>query len=100
MNALSKFNINLIFKNNLNFQYRWGQVFILNALAEYIPEDTKSAENICERVVSRLNHANSAVVFGAVKVIMSFLDHIDSPVVVKNFCSKISPSLSNFLLNL
>jgi AP-1 complex subunit beta-1 len=49
------------------FNYRWGQVFILNSLSKYTPADSREAESISERVAPRLNHANSAVVLAAVK---------------------------------
>ena len=51
--------------------FRWGQVFILDALSKYKAADAREAENIVERVTPRLQHANCAVVLSAVKV--SFL---------------------------
>jgi len=48
--------------------YRWGQVFILDAVANYIPKDEREAQSICERITPRLAHANSAVVLSSVKV--------------------------------
>lgn len=48
--------------------YRWGQVFILDALSRYKAADPREAENIVERVTPRLQHANCAVVLSAVKV--------------------------------
>lgn len=53
----------------LNECTEWGQVFILNSLAKYVSKDSKDAEGIAERVAPRLNHANSAVVLAAVKVL-------------------------------
>jgi AP-1 complex subunit beta-1 len=52
----------------LNECTEWGQIFILDALARFVPEDPKTAEEIIERVTPRLQHANSAVVLSAVKV--------------------------------
>ena len=52
----------------LNECTEWGQVFILDSLANYIPKDEQEAQNICERVTPRLSHANAAVVLSAVKV--------------------------------
>lgn len=51
------------------FSFRWGQVFILDALSKYKAEDAREAENIVERVTPRLQHANCAVVLSAVKVL-------------------------------
>jgi len=43
-------------------------VFILDAVANYIPKDEREAQSICERITPRLAHANSAVVLSSVKV--------------------------------
>lgn len=45
------------------------QVFILDAMASYVPMDPQQAESIVQRVLPRLQHANGAVVLSAVKVI-------------------------------
>ena len=58
----------------LNECTEWGQVFILDSLAKYTPADAREAEGIIERVTPRLQHANSAVVMSAVKVILSYMD--------------------------
>lgn len=52
--------------------FRWGQVFILDALSRYKAADAREAENIVERVTPRLQHANCAVVLSAVKVTIPF----------------------------
>uniref|UniRef100_H2XLC2 AP complex subunit beta n=1 Tax=Ciona intestinalis TaxID=7719 RepID=H2XLC2_CIOIN len=62
----------------LNECTEWGQIFILDALANYNPEDTREAQSISERVTPRLQHANSAVVLSAVKVCMKLLELMDS----------------------
>ena len=45
-----------------------AQVSILDALSCHVAESPKDAEAIIERVLPRLQHANSAVVLSAVKV--------------------------------
>lgn len=45
-----------------------AQVYILDAIAKMHITEAKDAESIVERVVPRLQHANSAVVLSAVKV--------------------------------
>lgn len=52
----------------LNECTEWGQVFILDSIANYNPRDDREAQSICERVTPRLAHANAAVVLSAVKV--------------------------------
>lgn len=59
--CMSKFFLTFTF-------FRWGQVFILDALSRYKAADAREAENIVERVTPRLQHANCAVVLSAVKV--------------------------------
>ncbi len=54
----------------LNECSEWGQIFVLDSLATYSPIDAREAEGIIDRVVPRLQHANSAVVLSAIKLIM------------------------------
>jgi len=76
----------------------WHQVFILDALAMFEPPSSRVAESILERsVVARLCHANSAVVLSAVKVMMKFMDKIQSPEVVRAHCKKMTPPLVTLL---
>ena len=77
----------------LNECTEWGQVFILDALARYVPSDTREAENIVERVTPRLVHQNPAVVLSAVKVVMMYLESITNAETVANFCRKLAPPL-------
>uniref|UniRef100_A0A673GZ90 AP complex subunit beta n=1 Tax=Sinocyclocheilus rhinocerous TaxID=307959 RepID=A0A673GZ90_9TELE len=58
----------------LNECTEWGQIFILDCLANYMPRDDRESQSICERVTPRLSHANSAVVLSAVKVLMKFME--------------------------
>ena len=53
---------------NCSHHHRWGQIFILDSLANYTPKDEREAQSVCERVTPRLAHANAAVVLSAVKV--------------------------------
>ena len=45
-------------------------MFILDSVVAYVPLDSKDAEAVVERVLPRLQHANSAVVLSAIKVIL------------------------------
>lgn len=77
----------------LNECTEWGQIAILTSLAEYKPLDSKEAENICERVVPRLQHANGSVVLSAVRVIMMYMRYIKSEEFIKGLIKKMSPPL-------
>jgi vesicle coat complex subunit len=48
--------------------HRWGQICILESLANYKPINGREAEDIVEKVIPRLQHANASVVLAAVKV--------------------------------
>jgi len=104
IDEVSKTDVFKINTNNLNKLLaalnectEWGQVFILNSLAKYSPRDPREAESIAERVTPRLQHANSAVVLSAVKVLMKYMDFINTPETVKALCKKMAPPLVTLL---
>ena len=78
----------------LNECTEWGQIFILDSLANYRPRDEKEAQSICERVTPRLSHANAAVVLSAVKVLMKLMEMMTggSPF-IQSLSKKLSPPL-------
>eukprot|EP01132_Coremiostelium_polycephalum_P010945 gene10945-13404_t len=81
----------------LNECTEWGQVFILNSLCKYTPRDSQEAESVCERVAPRLQHANSAVVLSAVKVLMKYLNSVHNSDVVRLMSKKMAPPLVTLL---
>ena len=83
----------------LNECTEWGQVFILDSLAKYTPTDGREAEGIIERVTPRLQHANSAVVMSAVKVILSYMDLLgnQNSDAIRNLTRKLAPPLVTLL---
>ncbi len=81
----------------LNESNEWGQVYILDSLISYTPKKEKTAELIIESVSPRLAHANPSVVMSAIKVVLKFLDWIESPESVRNYCKKVSNSLMTIM---
>ncbi|VDP70476.1 unnamed protein product, partial [Echinostoma caproni] len=82
----------------LNECTEWGQVFILDAIADYNPSDDREAQSIVERVTPRLAHANAAVVLSTVKVIMKMLEIIDPEAeIVSIVTKKLAPPLVTLL---
>ena len=71
------FSINHVILNRLlaalNECSEWGQIVILDALAKYRPTSSREAETIADRVTSRLQHSNAAVVLSTIRVSISFL---------------------------
>jgi len=72
-------------------------VFILDSLASYTPASPQEAEGIIERVTPRLQHANSAVVMSAVKIVLGYLDLVDNEDTVKALSRKLAPPLVTLL---
>jgi len=82
----------------LNECTEWGQVFILDSLSKYTPIDGREAEGIIERVTPRLQHANSAVVMSAVKVILSYMELItNNDDTIRALTRKLAPPLVTLL---
>jgi len=75
----------------------WAQCYILNSLARYTPRDSREAKTIIDKVLPVLQHANSAVVMGAVRIIMVYLDHIDNKEYAKILIQKLRPPLISML---
>ena len=94
-----KINAQTLFKllAALNECTEWGQVFILDSLAQYNAMDSRDAESIIERVLPRLQHANCAVVLGAVKVILKELELVQDQEKLRTYCKKMAPPLVTLL---
>lgn len=78
----------------------WGQVSILDFLAKYVPTPIK-AEEIIERIIPRLKHANTAISMSTIKVIINYLDIIkdSNPILVKTLITqKLAPPQITLLL--
>lgn len=63
--------------NALNESNEWGQVYILESIISYKPKERKEADEIIERILPRLQHANPAVVLGATKNVLHFLEFVE-----------------------
>ncbi len=76
----------------LNECTEWGQVFLLDCLAQYQPSP-KEAESIIERVTQRLQHANSAVAMSAIKASSLSVPRVTT-------CHRVSARVSLFFTQL
>ena len=65
----------------------------------YVPEQSTDAEILGERLVARLQHANSAVVLTTIKVMIYLMNYMSNPEIMETLCKRISASLSQFLLS-
>ena len=57
------------------------------------PKEQGDAESLIDRVIPRLQHANSAVVLTAIKVLMYLLNYVTDESYITTVCKKISPTL-------
>ena len=52
----------------------WGQVYVLECLAQYQAETQDKADLICSRVLPKLQHGNAAVVLTTVRIVMNYIE--------------------------
>jgi AP-2 complex subunit beta-1 len=81
----------------LTTMIRWGQTYILEALTQYVPQDTHEATLLADRITPRLSHTNSAVVLTCIRVILYLMNYIESEKHIANLCTKLSPPLVTLL---
>ncbi|ETO27025.1 hypothetical protein RFI_10103 [Reticulomyxa filosa] len=81
----------------LNDCTEWGRVFILDALAKFEANATQ-AKDICDRVVPQLQHANSAVVMAAVRVVVKHMSKLKQELLQK-YGKKLAPPLVTLVSN-
>lgn len=73
------------------------QVYLLECLAKQDVDAGEKTEALCSRVASRLQHANSAVVLAAVKVIIAHLDGLPSDARREELLKKLAAPLVTLL---
>ncbi|RKP10901.1 Clathrin/coatomer adaptor, adaptin-like protein [Thamnocephalis sphaerospora] len=83
--------------NALNECSEWGQGYILEALLYVVPQETGEAELLAERIVSRLQHANSFVVLAAVKLGVYLMNYMSREDDIVALCNKLAPPLVTLL---
>ena len=74
-------------------KYRWGQVYILDSFLRFVPERHADAEDIAERIISQLSHANSAVVLTTIKILLYLMNYMDNRKLMEQICKKMGPPL-------
>ncbi|KAL1921664.1 uncharacterized protein VTP21DRAFT_10306 [Calcarisporiella thermophila] len=93
--------LNMVIANKLvaalNECSEWGQTYILEALIYFVPQEAGDAELLAERIAPRLQHANSAVVLSAIKVIMYLINYMSKDEDINKMCRRLSPPLVTLL---
>ncbi|CAG7846717.1 AP-1 complex subunit beta-1 AltName: Full=Adaptor protein complex AP-1 subunit beta-1; AltName: Full=Adaptor-related protein complex 1 subunit beta-1; AltName: Full=Beta-1-adaptin; AltName: Full=Beta-adaptin 1; AltName: Full=Clathrin assembly protein complex 1 beta large chain; AltName: Full=Golgi adaptor HA1/AP1 adaptin beta subunit [Serendipita indica DSM 11827] len=75
----------------------WGQIYILDSLLNYVPQSADEANTLTERIVSRLQHSNSAVVLTVIKILLYLMNYIESKQSIEYLCKKMGPPLVTLL---
>ncbi|KAH7916044.1 adaptin N terminal region-domain-containing protein [Hygrophoropsis aurantiaca] len=95
------FRLNLPIANKLiaalGESSEWGQIYILDSLLRYVPEKHTDAEQMAERVIVQLQHANSAVVLTAIKVLLYLMNYMENRRLIDYICKKMGPPLVTLL---
>ncbi|KAH9484294.1 Beta-adaptin-like protein C [Psilocybe cubensis] len=95
------FKLNLATANKLlaalGESSEWGQIYILDSLLRYVPSRHADAENMAERIIIQLQHANSAVVLTTIKVILYLMNYMENRRLMDYCCKKMGPPLVTLL---
>ncbi|KAK1232248.1 hypothetical protein PQX77_004622 [Marasmius sp. AFHP31] len=75
----------------------WGQIYILDSLLRYVPEQNVDAEMMAERIVVQLQHGNSAVVLTTIKALLYLMNYIANRQLIDHICKKMGPPLVTLL---
>ncbi|KAJ2811862.1 beta-adaptin [Coemansia furcata] len=81
----------------INECVEWGQIAILEVLADYTPKTEKEAESICERLLPRLQHANGSVVLTTVRLLLKYEKYVHRADLLSQFSKKMVPPLITLL---
>jgi hypothetical protein len=73
--------------------HRWGQVYILESLLNFVPQTREDADILADRISVRLQHANSAVVLTSIKVLLYLMNYMQDPRLKEALCRKMGPPL-------
>ncbi|CAN6620443.1 AP-2 complex subunit beta [Trichomonascus vanleenenianus] len=72
----------------------WSQIYILSALMSFVPQDANEAALLVDRVLPRLQHANSSVVLGAIRLIIYLCNFVpDVAQAIPQLDRRIGPAL-------
>ena len=59
----------------------------------FVPDDTKDAEILAERIIVQMQHANSAVVLTTIKILLYLMNYMDNRKLIDHICKKMGPPL-------
>ena len=65
----------------------------MDALMTFVPQESKDAEIIAERIILQLQHGNSAVVLTTIKVLLFLMNYMENRKLIEYICKKMGPPL-------
>lgn len=83
--------------NSLHENNEWCQVYLLEGISKYYPQNQEEITEIIDRTIPMLSHSNSGVVLTTVKILMKLLDIVQTPDTIRTVCKKITPALVTLL---
>ncbi|TDL27532.1 Adaptor protein complex beta subunit [Rickenella mellea] len=75
----------------------WGQIYIMDSLMTFIPQESRDAELMAERIIVQLQHGNSAVVLTTIKVLLYLMNYMENRKLIDYICKKMGPPLVTLL---
>lgn len=67
----------------------------MDSLLRYVPEQSKDAELMAERVMIQMQHANSAVVLTTIKILLYLMNYMENRKLIDLICKKMGPPLGS-----
>ena len=68
----------------------------MDALLTFVPQESKDAEVIADRIIVQLQHGNSAVILTTIKVLLYLMNYIENRKLIDYICKKMGPPLGGF----
>ena len=62
----------------------------------FVPQESKDAEVIADRIIVQLQHGNSAVILTTIKVLLYLMNYIENRKLIEYICKKMGPPLGMF----
>ncbi len=59
----------------------------------FIPQESKDAEFIADRIVVNLQHSNSAVILTTIKILLYLMNYMENRKLMDYICKKMGPPL-------
>ncbi|EMR08145.1 hypothetical protein PNEG_03582 [Pneumocystis murina B123] len=79
--------------NMLDGCAEWNQIYILEALINYIPQEENDAEILAEKITPRLQHSNTCIIFTTIKIILYLMNYMHNENTIKVLSRKLFSSL-------